>query len=162
MPMLDPTRFRKVCGQFATGVAVATVRDASGTPQGLTVNSFVSVSLEPPIILISIDRATSIHDPFLKANAFGISVLKEEDRWLSDRFAYGAGDRFEGVAWRKGTLDVPLIDDALATLECSLDRRIEAGDHTLFLGEVRAAESLEEGLPLVYFGSAYQRLLTKR
>jgi len=158
MVVLDPTQFRKVCGRFATGVAVATILDEGGTPKGLTVNSFVSVSLEPPIISISIERAASIREPFLKANAFGISVLKEEDQWLSERFAYGEGDRFEGVSWQSGQLGVPLLREALATMECTVERHIEVGDHTLFLGEVRFGETPKEGLPLVFYASAYQRL----
>jgi flavin reductase (DIM6/NTAB) family NADH-FMN oxidoreductase RutF len=158
MSPLDAAQFRKVCGRFATGVAIAAVSDEQGNPQGLTVNSFVSISLEPPIVLFSIDREASLRETFLKANAFGISILKEEHRWLSDRFAYEADDRFTGVSWTPGKWGSPLLDGALATLECTLDRCIDAGDHTLVLGEVRAAEVSDEGLPLLYFASGYRHL----
>jgi flavin reductase (DIM6/NTAB) family NADH-FMN oxidoreductase RutF len=156
-PPVDPSTFRAACGRFATGVTVATVIGIDGRPQGLTANSFVSVSLEPPLVLFCVDREASVHSHFQTAKAFGISILDETQRAVSDRFAYGSGDRFEGIAWHPGPLGSPLLDGALVQLDCTVVQQIDAGDHTVFIGEVRHADS-RDGDPLLYFAGAYKRL----
>lgn len=149
--------FRRVCSQFATGVAIATVIDESGTPHGLTINSFTSVSLEPPLVLICIDYRSAILQRFRLAAHFGINVLTSMQRELSNRFATKPDDRFEGLAWHPGSSGVPLIDSSLAAFECVTRQVIDAGDHAIFLGEVVAAES-GTGEPLLFFESAYRLL----
>jgi flavin reductase (DIM6/NTAB) family NADH-FMN oxidoreductase RutF len=156
-PHVDSTEFKRACGHFATGVAIASVRDASGTPHGLTVNSFTSVSLLPPLILISVGHEASVIGYFRKATHFGISVLAEDQRTLSDHFARKGHDRFDGVAWHEGALGVPLLDGALASMECSVFRQVPAGDHDLFLGEMRHAR-VRSGRPLIYYASRYRAL----
>jgi flavin reductase (DIM6/NTAB) family NADH-FMN oxidoreductase RutF len=154
---VDPAEFRRACSQFATGVTIAGVRDASGNPHGLTVNSFTSVSLEPPLVLVSLGQQASVIEYFRKAEHFGVSVLDEGQREISDRFARKGHDRFDGVAWSPGETGAPLIDGVLATFECVVYRRVEAGDHDLFLGQVVRAR-LRPGRPLLYFASQYRAL----
>lgn len=149
--------FRSACARFATGVAVVTVTDAEGRPHGLTVNSFTSLSLDPPLVLISIDLRNSILGHFLAASYFAINILAEGQESLSLRFSSVSENRFAGIAWRTSELGLPLLDGALAHLECAVIRPVDAGDHTVLMGEVRAAD-YSEGRPLVYFSSGYRRL----
>jgi flavin reductase (DIM6/NTAB) family NADH-FMN oxidoreductase RutF len=152
---LDPWLFRRACAQFATGITVVTVLDEHRHPHGLTVNSFTSVSLDPPLILVSIDLRNAILGHFLSSRAFAVNVLAEDQEELSRRFSSPVEGRFEGVAWKEGEGGGPLLDGVLAQLECATVRTFEAGDHTVLLGEVRRA-SHREGKPLVYFNSAYR------
>lgn len=154
---LDPWLFRRACAQFATGITVVTVCDEHGHPHGLTVNSFTSVSLEPPLILVSIDLRNAILGHFLSSRAFSINVLGEDQEALSRRFASTVEGRFEGVVWKWGESGAPLLEGVLAQLECATVRTFEAGDHTVLLGEVRQA-TLRAGNPLVYFNSSYRTL----
>jgi len=149
--------FRRVCGTFATGVGVATVTGRDGKPHGLTVNSFTSVSLHPPLVLICIGHKAATHGPFSAAAHFAVNFLDESQRELSDRFASSHPARFESVRWKAGATGAPVLEDALAVLECETWRRMDAGDHTIFLGLVREARA-REGRPLVYFGGKYRRL----
>jgi flavin reductase (DIM6/NTAB) family NADH-FMN oxidoreductase RutF len=156
-PFLDSRLFRRVCAQFATGITVVTVTDPEGQPHGLTVNSFSSVSLNPPLILVSIDLRSSVLPHFLSNPSFAVNVLSADQEALSRVFSTPGLRRFEGVSWRCGELCVPLLDDCLAHMECSTVRSVDAGDHTLFIGEVRRAVH-REGKPLIYFNSCYQNL----
>jgi flavin reductase (DIM6/NTAB) family NADH-FMN oxidoreductase RutF len=149
--------FRCACGRFATGVAIAGAMDANGVPHGLTVNSFSSVSLDPPLILICLGHAIAAIDVFREARHFGLSVLRASQRALSERFAAPMDSRFDSLAWRKGKTGAPLLDDALAQIECATVRRVSAGDHDIFIGEMTAA-AVEEGEPLIYFASEYRKL----
>lgn len=149
--------FRRACSQFATGVAIASVIDHTGTPHGITVNSFTSVSLAPPLVLICIDYRAAILTPMMEARHYGLSILRADQMDLSSRFATRPDDRFEGVSWRAGTSGVPLIDGALAQIECAVRQTLDGGDHTIFLSEVIAAE-VQEGTPLLYFNSAYRNI----
>jgi flavin reductase (DIM6/NTAB) family NADH-FMN oxidoreductase RutF len=154
---VEPSSFRRACARFATGVAVATCAGEDGTPLGLTVNSFSSVSLDPPLALVCIDVSASVHDAFMASNSFAVNILREEQQGLSDRFAFGQGDRFEGVEWTAGISGAPVLGGILAVLECETRERIPAGDHTIFVGAVVRAES-RDGRPLLYYASEYRRL----
>jgi flavin reductase (DIM6/NTAB) family NADH-FMN oxidoreductase RutF len=156
--LVGPRLYRRVCAQFATGITVVTVVDEHRHPHGMTVNSFSSVSLDPPLVLVSIDLRNSILGHFLSASAFGINVLAEGQEALSRRFSDVSERRFEGVAWQPSPLGMPLLNGVLAHLECIVVRTFEAGDHTILIGEVHHA-SYTEGRPLVYFDSAYRSLL---
>lgn len=149
--------FRHACGRFATGVAVASIIDQKGTAHGLTVSSFTSVSLNPPLVLICVGHDVTVIDAFRQASHFGINVLREENRDLSQRFATKGLDKFDGVAWHKGTTGVPVIECALATLECEMHQRIPSGDHDILVGHV-VATRIEEGPPLLYYASRYRKL----
>jgi flavin reductase (DIM6/NTAB) family NADH-FMN oxidoreductase RutF len=149
--------FRRTCASFATGVAVATVADGDGNPYGLTVNSFTSVSLKPPLILFCIDKTAGVYEVFMDATHYGINILQAGQQRLSDRFAFYAGDRFAGVDWQPGHAGVPRLQGAIAWLAASIEARWDAGDHTVLLGRVECAEA-PGGDPLLYFRSRYARM----
>src|SRR5438105_3785795 len=134
--MLSRDHFRAACGKYATGITVATVLEAAGQPHGVTVNSFTSVSLDPPIILFCLDRRAVILNHFQASRRFAINVLCEEQREISGRFARAGIDRFEGIEWTPGETGVPLLPGSLVSLECTLSQTVEAGDHLILLGEV--------------------------
>lgn len=150
--------FRQACSRFATGVAVATLLDSSGQPHGLTVNSFTSVSADPPLVLICIDQHSSLLPHFRTVAHYGLSFLSDSQQDLSNRFAILPEGRFQGVDWRRGdSTGVPVLAGVVGWMECSIRQSIEAGDHIIFLAEVVACEA-SDGDPLLYFASAYKRL----
>jgi flavin reductase (DIM6/NTAB) family NADH-FMN oxidoreductase RutF len=155
--VLDRDIFRKTCSRFATGIAIATVSSADGTPFGLTVNSFTSVSAVPPLVLICIDYRSTLLAHFRSSAWYGINVLADNQQDLSTRFSQRIPDRFEGLGWRKGESGIPLLSGCLASLECSVVQTVEAGDHAIFIAEVIRAQC-REGSPLLYYGSQYRRL----
>ncbi len=121
-------------------------------------NSFTSVSAEPPLVLICIDLACSLLPLFQLAHAYGLNFLSESQQDLSNRFAVLPEGRFQGVGWRPGeNTGVPRIDGAIGWMECRMRQRIDAGDHVILLAEVEQADS-SEGKPLLYFASGYRRL----
>lgn len=153
------TLFRTVCGRFATGVAVATTCDGNGARWGLTVNSFSSVSLDPPLVLFSIDRAASSHDVFVGAPRFGINILSDRQQALSDRFSFLKDeDRFDGLDLETGDRDQPpLLSGAIGHLVCDLETTFPGGDHTILLGRVRHTAVTEDptARPLLYYSGDY-------
>ena len=154
---VDPGAFRRACARFATGITVSTVAGPDGAPYGITANSFTSVSCAPPLVLICIDhRATGLHW-FRSAAVFGINVLGETQRDHSVRFSQRQSNRFEGIDWHMSDAGIPLLDGVLAQLECQTRQTIDAGDHTILVGEVLRARYWE-GEPLVYYSSEYRRL----
>lgn len=150
-------QFRRACGRFATGVTIATVLDAQGLPHGLTVNSFSSVSLDPPLISICLGHAVTVIDAFRESKFFGINILRESQQALSDRFARKGHDRFDGIEWYRGETGAPLLPGVLAAIECAQTHRFTAGDHDIFIGEMLQS-STTEGKPLIYFASRYREL----
>ncbi|RZL92771.1 MAG: FCD domain-containing protein [Variovorax sp.] len=156
---IEPTLFRQLLGCFPTGVAIITTRTADGRPAGLTCNSFSSVSLEPPLVLFSLRKASSLLGTFAEADAFAINILSERQDALSGRFASSKiADKFEGVAWRSGPLGMPIIEDCLASFECSVHARHEAGDHDVFIGEVKHMSGGPADQALVFYKGAYMML----
>ncbi len=149
--------FCRACARYVTGVTIVTVLGPHGAPHGMTANSFTSVSLSPPLVLVAIDHNTRMVGYLRAANHFGVSILGESQQALSTHFARPGQDRFASLSWEPGTTGVPLIPGSLAEIECTLKQMVEAGDHTLFIGEVVRAVS-REGKPLVYFGSRYYGL----
>jgi flavin reductase (DIM6/NTAB) family NADH-FMN oxidoreductase RutF len=149
--------FRRACGRFSTGVAIASVLDHQGTPHGLTVSSFTSVSLDPPLILICLGHRVSAIDIFRATAHFGINVLAEGQRDLAERFTQKCQDRFDGLKWRRGKTGVPLLPGVLAAIECAMRLRFTAGDHDIFVGEMVRARATH-GVPLIHFEGAYRRL----
>ncbi|HYO81391.1 MAG TPA: flavin reductase family protein [Bryobacteraceae bacterium] len=157
VPSVDPLLFRKACGRFATGVAIATVRGPDSTPYGLTINSFTSVSCCPPLVLICVDYRSSLLPIFRSSSWYGLNFLEESQRPLADRFSQRQPDRFEALDWAPGQTGVPLLAGCLGSMECAVSQTVEAGDHAILLGEVVAAE-WREGRPLLYYGSSYKFL----
>jgi flavin reductase (DIM6/NTAB) family NADH-FMN oxidoreductase RutF len=156
--MIDGSEFRRVMGHFATGVAIVTARTADGSPCGLTVNEFSSGSLDPPRVLVCIERAALSHDHIQKAGAFVVNVLAEErGELLARRFStWGVNEKFDGVAYRTELSGAPVLESALAWLECRVHEAVPAGDHTIFVGEVLDADA-HEGRALVYYRGGYGR-----
>jgi flavin reductase (DIM6/NTAB) family NADH-FMN oxidoreductase RutF len=154
---IEQQHFRRVCSKYATGITILTVLEPGGGPQGMTVNSFTSVSLAPPLILVCIDRQTSILELFKLGTRFGVNVLQEEQKELSTWFARSGYDRFSGIPWSAGETGAPLLHGMLATIECEVTQMIEAGDHVVVIGAALHA-TWREGQPLVYFNSSYQSL----
>jgi len=154
---LTSEEFRRACGRFATGVTIASVTDSAGMPHGLTVSSFTSVSLEPPLILICLGHRVTMIESFRAATHFGINVLSEAQQHLSERFARKGHDRFNGVRWYRGWSGVPLIEGVLAAIECEVHDRFLSGDHDILVGLMVRAD-VAEGSPLVHFAGRYRRL----
>ena len=149
--------FRAALGRFASGVTVVTTRDDSGKLFGITVSAFCSVSLEPPLILVCIEKNAGSHHAFLQSKAFVVNVLREDQDQLSNHFASHLEDKFSGVEYVSGIEDLPVLADALVNLECRLHNFHEGGDHTIFVGEIETATIRDEN-PLVYWHGNYRRI----
>ena len=154
---VDARQLCQACSRFATGVCVATVIDVAGAPHGMTVNSFTSVSLDPPLILFCIDHRSKILEHFRLAQHFAINVLAESQKNVSQHFARSGFDRFDGVEWHRGETGVPLLPGVLATIECRLEQAVRAGDHDILIGRVLHTRQ-QEGRPLLFYGSSYREL----
>jgi flavin reductase (DIM6/NTAB) family NADH-FMN oxidoreductase RutF len=155
--MIDPDSFRAALGRFASSITIVTARDRLGRDHGMTVSAFCSVSLDPPLVLISIGHEASMHALIMDVDMLGISVLSTTQEPLSRRFADPESDRFDGVGYVRGESGVALLDDALVHLECSVAARHEAGDHTLVVCAVDRAEA-NDGRPLLYYRGGYAQL----
>ena len=153
---VEAAEFKKAMGRFASGVTVVTVED-EGIRSGLTVSAFCSLSLEPPLVLICIDRKVKSHDAIAAAGHFAVNVLAEDQQEVSTRFASRVENKFESVATCPGILGDPIIEGTLATVECRIVDRLPGGDHTIFVGEVERARVGDAG-PLLYFTGAYRRV----
>ncbi|HEX3264038.1 MAG TPA: flavin reductase family protein [Candidatus Limnocylindrales bacterium] len=160
-----PDSFRAVMGHFATGISVVTTFDGD-RPAGITVNAFSSVSLEPPLVMVALDRRRFITPMVRAAGRYAVSVLGADQQALSDCFAHAptqpgepSREDFCGAAWQPGPTGLPLLDGAIATLECTTVETFSAGDHDLFIGRVDSMEELREGVaPLLYFRRRYLRI----
>jgi flavin reductase (DIM6/NTAB) family NADH-FMN oxidoreductase RutF len=156
--MIDPDAFRSVLGRFASGVTVVTTRDADGRDVGMTVSAFCSVSLDPPLVQVCIDRTSSAFPALAAAERFGVSILAAEQEALSRRFAAeDSAHRFDGIGYLRGESGVVLLLDALGHLECKVVDHHEAGDHTIFIGEVERAAA-GDAKPLLYYRGGYAQL----
>jgi len=156
---IDPMALRKTLGQFATGVVVVTSRCPDGLPVGLTINSFSSVSLDPPLVLFSLAKSSLNHDNFLQAACYGINILTQDQRDISNRFARARTDKWEGVAVQEGLHGAPLIQDALVHMVCTPYSHCDGGDHTVFLGEIVAHSARDDDVqPLLFFRGRYHNL----
>ena len=153
----DTGTLRRALGCFVTGVTVVTTRDAGGAPHGFTANSFASVSLDPPLVLVCVGHEVENLDVYRRCSEFAINVLGDSQRSLSNRFAAVQPDRFAGVLWRLGTHGAPILEGCIAALECAPWRRIEAGDHMILIGRVLRCEASDER-PLAYWRGSYRRL----
>ena len=151
---LNLDRFRRVCGLFATGVAVLTTRAPDGVPHGLTINSFSSLSLDPPLVMVAIDRTCTFLNVFESSGHYAVNILREDQLDLSIRFAQLPEGRFTGVPWTPGKTGSPMIDGVLGVLDCRTVNVIDAGDHRMLIGEAIDVVG-SEGSPLIFYGSDY-------
>ena len=155
--MINADDFRLVLSHFATGVTIVTTCDADLRPTGLTASAFSSVSLDPPLVLICVDHKSQSYPTLREAGRFAINVLHHEHEPISRRFASTRLDKFDGVAFRLGALGLPLIEGALAHLECQTVNAHVEGDHTIFVGRIESAQ-VGDGEPLLYYRGRYHRL----
>ena len=157
--MIDSTLFRDILSQFASGVTVVTTRNGD-TLHGLTVSSFCSVSLEPPLILVCIDKKASSHPVLQTSKRFAVNFLTAAQQDISNRFAdprRSPEERFQGLAVRSAVTQSPILPDVLAYLDCEVYAEYDGGDHTIFVGKVVAGE-VGEGTPLLYWYRGYREL----
>jgi len=153
----DLRAYREALGSFPTGVAVVTASGA-GSHMGITVNSFTSVSLTPPLVLWCMDRKSGRHDVFAKAPAFTVNILGTEHKGVSSRLARPGEHSLDGIELMTTALGPPALADALAVFECSTEHTMEAGDHTILVGRVIRFCRPGHSAPLVYFGGKYSAL----
>ena len=147
-------QLRDAFGAFMTGVTVVTTHDAQGQPIGFTANSFSSVSLDPALLLVSIDKRSANFDNFTQSGHFAINILSEQQKETSNIFAQKIADRFSLVPWRTGEYGTPLLDDSSAWFECSMHQVVDAGDHAILIGHVEAFASCGTA-GLGYYRGAY-------
>lgn len=154
---ISKDEFRAALGRFASGVTVVTTRDGENRLHGITVSAFCSVSLEPPLILVCIDKEAGSHYAFEQSRAFVVNILREDQQYLSDRFAAQISDKFDGVKYRAGIENLPVLEDVLVNLECRLAGAYDGGDHTIYIGEI-VVSTVNEGKPLIYFHGEYKKI----
>jgi len=154
---MSPEQFKAALSRWATGVTVITTRSRAGELAGLTASSFSSLSLDPPLVLFCLAHSSTTKPSFDAADGFAVNILSEGQKELSGRFAQLGGDKFQGVAWRPGLRGIPLLDHALATLECRIAQVHPGGDHSIVVGAVEQIHCGDEK-PLVYYRGAYHAL----
>ncbi|WP_374442355.1 p-hydroxyphenylacetate 3-hydroxylase reductase component [Pseudomonas panipatensis] len=154
----DPRAFRRALGNFATGVTVMTAASADGQRAGVTANSFNSVSLDPPLVLWSIDKRSSSYDVFEQASHFAVNILAADQIDLSNQFARPSADKFAGVACETGMGGAPLFADCAARFQCEKHQQVDGGDHWILIGRVLAFDDLGRA-PLLYHQGVYSTVL---
>jgi flavin reductase (DIM6/NTAB) family NADH-FMN oxidoreductase RutF len=154
---IDKDEFRRVLSHFAAGVTVVTTLDRERRPHGLTATAFTSVSLDPPLVLVCVDKTAETYPQFEPAGIFAVNFLSLEQRDISQRFAKHGGDKFGDLSWRSGGLGAPLLDGTVGHVECRIRHWYDAGDHTIMVGEIESADA-REGEPLLHFRHAYRRV----
>lgn len=154
---INNDEFRAALSRFPSGVTVVTTKDLGGRPHGITVSAFSAVSLEPPLVLICIDKQTASHYAFEETGRFAVNILHEDQVTISAQFASPLLDKFDGINFREGIAGIPVLEDALVNLECRLKHAYEGGDHTIFVGEIERT-TVRDGKPLVYFYGDYRKL----
>jgi flavin reductase (DIM6/NTAB) family NADH-FMN oxidoreductase RutF len=154
---VSPDEFRSVLGRFPSGVTVVTTKAADGSDQGMTVSAFCSLSLEPPLVLICIEKTASVHEALTLGPGFVVNVLSAKQEQIARRFSIVDIDRFEGVGFSRSGSGIAVLDDALAVIECNRFTMQDGGDHTIIVGEVEAGRA-ETGSPLLYYRGGYAQL----
>lgn len=155
---VDQLEFRSVMGHFATGVTIVTTHDGAGKISGLTANAVASVSLEPPMVLVCVDKKSDSYPMFGASKAFAINILSNGQETLSRRFAKSGGDKFTGIGFRIGVSGSPLLADTIAFLDCQVRYEFDAGDHTIYIGEAVDIAVSSDSDPLLYFRGGYRNL----
>lgn len=159
---VSPELFKQVLSRFCTGVTIVTVKNKSGA-HGLTVNAFTSVSLDPPLILVCIDKGGNSHEFMSVCDFFVVNILSEEQTELANRFAdpdLTSEQRFENASVQLTQRGIPIFDDNLGHLECRNVQQVDGGDHTIFIGQVEDANFSEERSPLLYYKSRFYNIYT--
>ncbi len=160
MTSLDSRAFRNALGDFATGVAIVTTRVGEDAPIGITVNSFSSVSLDPPLVLWCLDKGSDRLDAFQRCQGFTINILAAAQQELSNRLSRSGQPHLDGIPVDEGVNGCPYLSEALATFECAVDARHDAGDHIIMVGRVQAFNQPSAETPLIYHRGNYCALAT--
>jgi flavin reductase (DIM6/NTAB) family NADH-FMN oxidoreductase RutF len=147
--LVDPERMRSVMGHFASGVTIISTRH-EGIDYGLTASAVSSLSLDPPMLLICVNKTSNTRNAIEASGIFAVNILRESQSEVARKFATSRSDKFTGLSVSYGDLGVPLLDNMLATIECRVVESVSGGTHTVFLAEVEAAQA-REGMPLTYF-----------
>lgn len=152
---IDPRMFRETLSCFATGVTIITSVTRDGELLGITANSFNSVSLDPPLVLFSLDRRAYSLPAFEEAGCFAINVLRDSQKQLSNVFAKALADKWSGVRYEVWDTGCPILSDSLASFECETQATHDGGDHVIFIGRVMRMARSGDGAPLLYYRGAY-------
>lgn len=155
---IDPETFRDALGRFASGVCVATATSNGDAPAGVTISSFTSVSLDPPLVLFCIGRRSTSFDVFFACGTFAINLLSSRQEELSELFASQRPDKFAGIAWHQGVNGCPLLPGCLGSLTCDTVAVHPAGDHVIVVGKVVRFTGATDEEPLLRFRGRYRRL----
>jgi flavin reductase (DIM6/NTAB) family NADH-FMN oxidoreductase RutF len=154
---VTPDEFRSVLGRFPSGVTVVTTKAGDGSDEGMTVSAFCSVSLDPPLVLICVERTASAYSALTTGRGFVVNILSASQEQIARRFSIVDIDRFEGVGYSRSPNGLAVLDDVLGIIECATFAMHEAGDHTIIVGEVEAARA-QNGTPLLYYRGGYAQL----
>lgn len=157
MSQFSAIDLRRAFACFPTGVTVVTTRTPEGKNVGFTANSFTSVSMTPPLILVCLDQRASVHQVFVNATGFVVNILACDQQDTAVRFASRVPDRFDAVAWGESGTGLPVLDGHAAFFECLLEQTIPAGDHTIFIGRIVDMGDTPAP-PLGFHGGAFTRL----
>jgi 3-hydroxy-9,10-secoandrosta-1,3,5(10)-triene-9,17-dione monooxygenase reductase component len=154
---VEPARFRELLGRFATGVTVLTTRGPDGRPIGMTASSVASTSLDPPLVLVCVDRRHEMHTALELAGHFVLNVLAADQEALSRRFAADDGDRFSDVRYSENAHGIAVLDGIVGSIECEKHAAVGGGDHTVFIGLVLGGGTTDRR-PLLYYRGGYAAL----
>jgi flavin reductase (DIM6/NTAB) family NADH-FMN oxidoreductase RutF len=158
---IDPRILRRALGAFPTGVVITTAWESESGWLGMTMNSFTTVSLDPPLVIFSIDRRSVSLPAWLRASGYAINVLARGQELLSNQFARSRGEKWRDVRFTSGLHNAPLLDGTVARFECSRHQVVDGGDHMIFLARVNRATCNEEAEPLVFCRSRYGAVQTR-
>ena len=153
----DSKEQRRIMGRFATGVTVASTKVGDET-FGMTANAVTSLSLDPPLVILCVQKGGQSHDKFSEGACFALSVLSAEQQELSDRFAFKGPKDFSGLDFETAATGAPILKQALGWVDCKLKEILPGGDHDIFIGEILDGGATDEGQPLLYYGGKYARL----
>jgi 3-hydroxy-9,10-secoandrosta-1,3,5(10)-triene-9,17-dione monooxygenase reductase component len=153
----DDKHFRSVLGHFATGVTIITAMDGE-EPVGMAANSFTSLSLDPPLILFCVAHTSSTWPRIEAAGTFAVNILGEDAEGLSQLFAMKGADRFSSTPWRVGVSGAPVLEEAIAYLDCRFEAEYPGGDHKIVVGRVLDLDMREGARPLLFYRGGYQRM----
>jgi flavin reductase (DIM6/NTAB) family NADH-FMN oxidoreductase RutF len=157
---VEPAEYRRILGHWTSGVAVVAAMTPAGEPRGLTASAVASVSLDPPLVLACVERRADTHEHIRGTGVFAISILPESAERIARRFASDDAEaKFDGIAYHSGTTGAPILDEALAWVDCRVSHAHDGGDHTIFVGEVVAGDA-REGEPLVYYRGGFHGLFS--
>ena len=154
---VEPPLFRQLLGRFATGVTVLTSRAPDGEPIGMTANSLASVSLQPPLVLVAVEKGHDMHGAMEAGTHFVFNILSSDQEALSRRFAASEPDRFRGVSYRENQHGIAILEGVVAHIECEKQAAVPGGDHTIFIGVVVGGDVTDKR-PLLYYRGGYAGL----